>query len=91
MAPENIGLYYATTFAWVLERARPLDKPVPYKHHAGAVIWVRLPPAVAVGVLGQSGSASSRRPTVADQNGMSSSSWTGDGSSGSARGSNSSR
>jgi hypothetical protein len=33
--------------AWVLERARPLRRPVPYHHPAGAVIWVNLDSAVA--------------------------------------------
>jgi ASCH domain len=33
--------------AWVLERARPLRQPVPFRFPAGAVIWVNLDPAVA--------------------------------------------
>jgi hypothetical protein len=37
------GLPYSKTFAWVLEDARPLSAPAPYRHPSGAVIWVRLP------------------------------------------------
>ncbi len=37
-------LYYATTYAWVLERAKRLPEPVRYLHPPGAVIWVRLDP-----------------------------------------------
>ena len=33
--------------AWVLECARPLPQPVPYRHPTGAVIWVKLDPDVA--------------------------------------------
>jgi hypothetical protein len=33
--------------AWVLQRARSLPEPVPYRHPAGAVIWVNLDPKVA--------------------------------------------
>jgi site-specific recombinase XerC len=33
--------------AWVLQRARPLREPIPYRHPAGAVIWVNLDPEVA--------------------------------------------
>lgn len=33
---------------WVLANARPLAKPVPYKHSSGAVIWVNLDPGVSV-------------------------------------------
>jgi hypothetical protein len=29
---------------WVLANARPLTKPVPYRHPLGAVIWVNLEP-----------------------------------------------
>jgi hypothetical protein len=39
-------LPYSTTYAWVLPDARRLADPVPYKHPAGAVIWVRLKPSV---------------------------------------------
>ena len=33
--------------AWVLERARPLGQPVPFRFPAGAVIWVNLDPDVS--------------------------------------------
>jgi len=39
-------LDYDTTYAWVLKNARRLREPVPYRHPRGAVIWVRLKPAV---------------------------------------------
>jgi hypothetical protein len=35
-------LPYATTYAWVVRRARRLKTPVPYQHPSGAVIWVCL-------------------------------------------------
>jgi hypothetical protein len=34
--------YYLNTYAWVLANIRLLEKPVPYVHPSGAVIWVRL-------------------------------------------------
>lgn len=40
------SLPYKRTFAWVLRNAVRLKKPVAYKHPAGAVIWVTLPPFV---------------------------------------------
>lgn len=40
---ELTGLYYKKTFAWVLKDARRLRRPIPYRHHLGAVIWVKLP------------------------------------------------
>ena len=36
------GLPYPKTYAWVLKSARRLAKPIPYKHPAGAIIWVKL-------------------------------------------------
>lgn len=33
---------YKKPYAWVLADARPLAKPIPYKHPSGAVIWVDL-------------------------------------------------
>jgi hypothetical protein len=36
--------------AWVLQRAERLRQPVPYRHPAGAVIWVNLAPEVATAV-----------------------------------------
>jgi hypothetical protein len=47
MRPSEAKLgYYRQTFAWVLKSPRRLDKPVPYEHPSGAVIWVLLNPAV---------------------------------------------
>ena len=46
--PEReIGEDFKHSTAWVLEHARPLCKPIPYRHPAGAVIWVNLDPEVA--------------------------------------------
>lgn len=39
-------LPYPKTYGWVIENARRLPKPVPYRHPNGAVIWVRLSTAV---------------------------------------------
>ena|ERR1700686_2697292 len=44
---EKIGDDYKYRTAWVLERARPLSKSVPYLHPAGAVIWVNFDSSVA--------------------------------------------
>lgn len=38
---------------WVLANARPLARPVPYKHPSGAVIWVNLGPDTAAKVEAQ--------------------------------------
>ena len=38
---------YATTYAWVLRKARRLKKPVPYRHKAGIIIWHPLPDSIA--------------------------------------------
>jgi hypothetical protein len=35
------------TYAWVLKSPRRLKTPVRYKHPSGAIIWVKLGPAVA--------------------------------------------
>ena len=40
------GSRYKNTFAWVIKEARPLLRPVKYRHPQGAVIWVNLSPAV---------------------------------------------
>jgi hypothetical protein len=46
--PESaIGKDFKHSTAWVLQHARPLRDPVPYRHPAGAVIWVNLDPEVA--------------------------------------------
>jgi len=44
---SEIGKDFKHNTAWVLQRARPLREPVPYRHPAGAVIWVNLDPGVA--------------------------------------------
>jgi ASCH domain-containing protein len=41
--PESdFGEDFKHKTAWVLQHARPLREPVPYRHPAGAVIWVNL-------------------------------------------------
>jgi hypothetical protein len=46
--PEHeIDENFKWSTAWVLQRARSLQEPVPYRHPAGAVIWVNLDPKVA--------------------------------------------
>jgi len=46
--PESeIGKDFKQSTAWVLQHARPLREPVPYRHPVGAVIWVNLDPEVA--------------------------------------------
>lgn len=34
---------YRQPWAWVMANPHRLDKPIPYKHPQGAVIWVNLP------------------------------------------------
>ena len=53
VAANEIGEDFKHSTAWRLERARPLRKPVPYRHPAGAVIWVNLDPAVTVAIQQQ--------------------------------------
>ncbi|MGA2515635.1 MAG: ASCH domain-containing protein [Thermodesulfobacteriota bacterium] len=36
------GLPYRKTYAWVFRNVRALQKPLPYKHPQGAIIWVKL-------------------------------------------------
>lgn len=46
---ENIHhnkLPYPSTFAWVLQNTIKYEKPIPYEHHQGAVIWVKIPFAI---------------------------------------------
>ena len=46
--PESeIDREFKHNTAWVLERARPLREPVPFRFPLGAVIWVNLDPTVA--------------------------------------------
>ena len=43
MRPNEAELgWYQNTYAWVFSNPRRLKDPVPYKHPAGAVIWVNL-------------------------------------------------
>ena len=42
----------AGSYAWVLQGARRLRTPVPYRHPRGAIIWVRLSPAVTRKLVG---------------------------------------
>ena len=45
--PETeISRDFKHSIAWVMQRAQPLREPVPYRHPAGAVIWVNLDPEV---------------------------------------------
>jgi hypothetical protein len=54
MRPSEAMLgYYRRTYAWVVEHAQELRKPVSYKHPSGAIIWVRLSAAVEKRVKAQ--------------------------------------
>ena len=45
--PESeIDENFRWSTVWVLQRARSLQEPVPYRHPRGAVIWVNLDPEV---------------------------------------------
>jgi hypothetical protein len=46
---------YKHNTVWVLQSAAQLRQPVPYRHPAGAVIWVNLDPEVAAAVERQLG------------------------------------
>lgn len=39
---EDIELLKKWKYAWILSNAKRYDKPIPYKHPKGAVIWVNL-------------------------------------------------
>lgn len=39
---EDRGLLAKWNHAWILERAKRYDKPLPYNHPKGAVIWVNV-------------------------------------------------
>jgi hypothetical protein len=39
---KDIGLLKKWPIAWVLENASRYDRPIPYKHPQGAVIWVKI-------------------------------------------------
>ena len=47
--------HYRQTYAWVLKNARRLERPVPYQHPPGAIIWVKLDSAVEKKVKAQFG------------------------------------
>jgi len=52
-AKEDVtAMPYPKTFAWVLEGAHRLRRPVPYQHPNGAVIWVKLGQEVERSVRG---------------------------------------
>ena len=43
MRPSEAELgWYRQTYAWVVDKARRVDQPVPYQHPSGAVIWVSI-------------------------------------------------
>jgi hypothetical protein len=49
--PDNDTATYSGPkglYAWEMTGAARLDTPVPYRHPQGAVIWVRLDPAVEI-------------------------------------------
>ena len=33
---------YKNTYAWIISNAKKYEKPIPYKHPMGAVIWVNI-------------------------------------------------
>ena len=39
---ENLSLLDKWPYAWVLSNAKRFDKPIPYTHPKGAVIWVKI-------------------------------------------------
>jgi len=45
-------LYYQKTYAWVLRNAHRLAVPIPFRHPHGAVIWIKLEPAVVASLNG---------------------------------------
>jgi len=56
MKPSEAKLgHYLETFAWVLEKPRMLERPVPYQHPSGAVIWVKLDGSVTRQIQEQMG------------------------------------
>jgi hypothetical protein len=40
---ENLDLLDKWHYAWYLEKAKRYNKPIPYTHPKGAVIWVKNP------------------------------------------------
>jgi len=43
---EDLTLLEKWRFPWELKNAKQYEKPIPYKHPRGAVIWVKLCPAL---------------------------------------------
>lgn len=41
--PQQAFDMYKKVYAWHLTNVEKLDKPIPYKHPQGAIIWVNLP------------------------------------------------
>jgi len=39
---DDISLIEKWKYPWLLENAKRYDKPIPYKHPKGAVIWVKI-------------------------------------------------
>lgn len=39
---EDMKLFKKWPYAWILKEAKRYDKPIPYKHPQGAVIWVKI-------------------------------------------------
>ena len=39
---ENLSLLNKWCYAWILSNAKRFDKPIPYTHPKGAVIWVKI-------------------------------------------------
>lgn len=47
MESENSNqLPYKRTYAWVFDKPKIYNEPIPYKHPMGAVIWVNLSESV---------------------------------------------
>lgn len=44
-------LPYPNTFAWILKNSKRFEKPIPYKHPQGAVIWVNIPDEIVKGAV----------------------------------------
>jgi hypothetical protein len=44
---------YKRTYAWVVDTPKTLNKPVPYTHPSGAIIWVKLDTKVERQILKQ--------------------------------------
>lgn len=41
--PEEIhDADHAPQYAWAVGKAQPFDRPIPYRHPRGAVVWVKL-------------------------------------------------